>query len=327
MRTVPAAFTTARLSASSRLCKIWRIERTDGTVLRFTEHDRDLTVDGETFLATASFDPSAIKASADMSVDDLEVIGAFDSAYIESADLLAGRFNGASFYVAEVIWDNLAEGKDVLRFGRMGNIRESGGKFSAELLGPTWRLQNPIGDLYSATCRATLGDAMCKVDLAPWTFSGEVASVDGRNKFTVARLGPPWDYFAADDEAMFQFGLLTWDSGSNDGLSMEIYQVNSGGWELLFSMPFDIAVGDTFTVIAGCPKSLETCRSRFDNVLNFQGEPHVPVSDDLIKGPVRGGIESEPATVPDDDDGSGYPLPDADPGTVVMSGSPSMTSA
>ena len=75
MRTVPAPITTARQSASSRLAKIWRIERTDGTVLRFTEHDRDLVVDGETFLATASFDPSAIKASADMSVDDLEVIG------------------------------------------------------------------------------------------------------------------------------------------------------------------------------------------------------------------------------------------------------------
>lgn len=304
MRTVPAAITTARQSASSRLCKIWRIERTDGTVLRFTEHNRDLVVDGETFLATASFDPSAIKASADMSVDDLEVIGAFDSAYIEPADLLAGRFNGASFWVAEVLWNNLAVGKDVLRFGRLGNIRESGGKFSAELLGATWRLQNPIGDLYSATCRATLGDAMCGVDMAAHTFTGTVVTSADRKSFTATPDSPAWSIPSGDDD-YFAFGLVTWDTGANAGFSMEVYTFDGTDCELLLSLPFDIDPGDTFTIKAGCKHDRPTCRDRFNNIRRFQGEPDVPVSDDLVKGPVRGVDQGETTTPPFDGDTAG----------------------
>lgn len=304
MRTVPAAITAARQSASSRLAKIWRIERTDGVILRFTEHDRDLVVDGETFLATASFDPSAIKASADMSVDDLEVIGAFDSSFITEADLLGGRFNGASFWVAEVLWDDLAAGKDVLRFGRLGNVKEAGGKFTAELLGATHRLQLPIGDLYSATCRATLGDAMCGVDMAPFTFSGVATSVASRKTFNAIPDSPAW-VIPANDPDRFAFGLVTWDTGDNAGLSMEVYSFNGLTCDLLLSMPFDIEPGDGFTITAGCKHDRRTCRDRFDNIRRFQGEPDVPVSDDIIKGPVRGVDNGEAETPPFDGDTAG----------------------
>ncbi len=44
----------------------------------------------------------------------------------------------------------------------------------------------------------------------------------------------------------------------------------------------DIQVGDTFDVIAGCRKRLtEDCKVKFNNVLNFQGEPHLPGIDRL----------------------------------------------
>lgn len=299
MRTVPAAITAARQSAASKVCKIWRIERTDGVVLRFTEHDRDLVVDGETFLATASFDPSSIKASADMSLNDLDVMGAFDSSFITEADLLGGLFHGASFWVAEVLWDDLAAGKDVLRFGRLGNVKETGGKFTAELLGPTWRLQNPIGHLYSAACRATLGDVQCGVDLAPYTFDGTAAAVTSRKTFTALPGSPAWE-IPPNDPTLFAGGLVTWVTGGNEGLSMEVYTFDGTTCDLLLSMPYDIEPGDAFVIVAGCQHDRPTCRDRFNNILRFRGEPDVPVSDDLIKGPVRGVDEGEAETPPYD---------------------------
>ena len=39
--------------------------------------------------------------------------------------------------------------------------------------------------------------------------------------------------------------------------------------------------GNTVRVTAGCDKSLATCRDVFANVINFQGEPHVPGIDAL----------------------------------------------
>lgn len=286
MRTVPAAITTARQSASSRLCKIWRIERRDGTVYRMTEHDRDIEVGGEVFESTASFDPSAIKATGDLAVDDLDVLGAFDSATITAIDLMAGRWAGATFWVAEVDWSNLAAGKDVLRWGWIGRVAEKGGQFVAELLGPTVRLQQTVGDLYSATCRATLGDAYCTVDMAPHTFAGVVTAVTDRRQFAAA---PDSGGFPSPlpDPLYFQHGLLTWTSGDNDGVSMEVSAFDGTDAELLLSMPFDISPGDAFTITAGCDHSRETCRDRFGNVLNFQGEPDMPVSDDVIRGPDR----------------------------------------
>jgi uncharacterized phage protein (TIGR02218 family) len=44
-----------------------------------------------------------------------------------------------------------------------------------------------------------------------------------------------------------------------------------------------ISAGHTFSVIAGCQKRLEDCRDKFSNVLNFQGEPHLPGIDQLTQ--------------------------------------------
>ncbi|NCB04172.1 MAG: hypothetical protein EOM69_01445, partial [Clostridia bacterium] len=37
-----------------------------------------------------------------------------------------------------------------------------------------------------------------------------------------------------------------------------------------------IAVGDDFTVTAGCDKRAETCSGKFSNIANFRGFPHIP---------------------------------------------------
>ncbi len=297
MRTVPAAITTARQSTTSHLCKIWRIALVDGTILRFTEHDENLTIDGEEFLSTASFDPSAIKATADLSVGDLDVHGAFDSSYITARDLLGGLYDGAAFWVGECLWDNEAAGKDIQKFGWLGNIKEVEGKFIAELLDASRILQNPLLKNYTPACNATLGDTRCGVTLASYTDSGAVTAVTDNRNFSGSGMSLPdttgWTWVAAAVEAAllvligadhYMFGLVTFTSGENAGLSMEVKASDAADVELMLPMPFDIAVDDTFTITAGCNKSLMSCSYKFNNVINFRGFPHAPVSDDVIKG-------------------------------------------
>ena len=50
-------------------------------------------------------------------------------------------------------------------------------------------------------------------------------------------------------------------------------------------MANDIAVSDGFTVTAGCDKQLETCKTKFDNVVNFRGFPHMPGNDFAVSYP------------------------------------------
>lgn len=309
MRTVPAAITAAREAASSRLCKVWEITRLDEEVLRFTEHDRDIVYDGDTYYATASFDASAIRATADMAVGDIDVQGAFDTEYITAEDLLAGRYNGASFWVGELLWDDPDEGVDILRFGWLGRVKEIGGKFVAELLGPAARLQQTIGEIYSPTCRAEVGDSRCGVTLTE--YDGAVASVVSRRQFTQ-------EYLSDEYGTLFVYGKITWTTGNNAGLSMDIAEHDDATIGLFLPMPFDIEAGDEFTMTGGCDKSLAMCRDRWANVLNFRGEPHAPVSDDLIRGPgadvSRGSGGSAGDVSPD-------PAPD-EPEVPTISGSP-----
>lgn len=303
MRTIPAEILAAKQSGSSRLCKLWRIERVDGSVVRYTEHDHDITIDGDVYTSASFFDPSTIKVGLDMSMSDLEVLGALD---VGSADdLLAGKWNGAAFLVGECLWDDPAAGVVIDKFGWIGNIKERGSQFVAELLGPERVLQRDIVRSYTSGCNATLGDSRCGVELAPLTQAGTVATVTNNRVWTATGLSIP----SGETADYFQFGTVTFISGDNAGLSMETRSSDTTTVQMMLPFPFDVEVGDQFTITPGCNKSLGVCRYRFNNVPNFRGFPHVPQSDDVVKGIARTEVESEDGGViwPEPEDGASGP--------------------
>lgn len=82
-------------------------------------------------------------------------------------------------------------------------------------------------------------------------------------------------------------GVATWQTGANAGVISRVKLHSSGGAiELANDLPADIQVGDTLQLLAGCRKRLaEDCSARFSNVINFQGEPHLPGYDALTALP------------------------------------------
>jgi uncharacterized phage protein (TIGR02218 family) len=50
-----------------------------------------------------------------------------------------------------------------------------------------------------------------------------------------------------------------------------------------------IAVGDAFSIRAGCDKRIETCGSKFANVVNFRGFPHIAGQDAVLRYARTGG--------------------------------------
>ena len=81
----------------------------------------------------------------------------------------------------------------------------------------------------------------------------------------------------------WQYGIITWVTGANAGLSMEVKtNTQTGGFVLFLQMAFVISVGDTFSVEVGCDKLFSTCKAKFNNVINFQGFPYVPGPDTLM---------------------------------------------
>lgn len=81
----------------------------------------------------------------------------------------------------------------------------------------------------------------------------------------------------------FDQGKITFDSGANTDISMDIKSSVPGQITLFLPMPYTVEVGDTYTIVAGCDKSLESCKDKFDNVVNFGGFPHLPGIDSIIQ--------------------------------------------
>ena len=82
-------------------------------------------------------------------------------------------------------------------------------------------------------------------------------------------------------------GELTWTGGANTGQTVAVRRWDAGAGILSLFLPalFAVEVGDTFTIRPGCDKSFATCKTKFDNAINFRGFPHVPGNDQILRYP------------------------------------------
>lgn len=275
MQAVTEAFAEHLAQGVTTLATCWRVTRKDGEALFFTDHDRDLVVDGETYQAASAMGVSAVSSQLGMAVDNLEFDGMLSAEAIREEDILAGRYDHAEVSVFMVNYTDPAMGRLELKTGWLGEVTLRGGQFVAEIRGLTSRLQQMIGEVYTSTCRAKFGDARCGKDIEAFTFTGTVTEVEAAYAFSDSAREEAGDYFA--------YGLITFTSGANAGLSMEVRDYAHGRFGLFLPMPYAIEAGDEYSAVAGCDKVFSTCVARFDNAVNFRGEPHVPGTDRMLE--------------------------------------------
>ena len=275
MRPITPNLTTHLQGEVTTLATCWKITRTDGVVKTFTDLDSDIVFASLTYLSIAGFTPSSVETKDNFSVDNVEVQGMFQTGYITAPDLLAGKYDFAEVEIFIVNYLDLSQGRMLLRRGRLGEVTMQKDTFIAELRGLAENLQQTIGELYQPSCRAILGDSECKKVLTSFTFTGTVITVTSGLIFTSNALTQAAGYFTG--------GQITWTSGNNNGLKMEVKEFANKQVVLAQAMPYAIQVGNSFQIIAGCDKTHQTCISKFNNIINFRGEPFVPGTDAISK--------------------------------------------
>ncbi len=171
-KAVSAGLATHLAQSSTTLATCWKVTRTDGTVLAFTDHDRGLTLDADglgavVYRPSNSFLRSAIETGEKLAVDHLDIVGVLDSAEIVEAGLIGGRYDNAEVKIFLVNWADLGQGILKQRRGWLGEVDLKDYGFTAELLGLTQAYTDRIVELISPRCMAELGDARCKVVLEP----------------------------------------------------------------------------------------------------------------------------------------------------------------
>jgi len=265
--------------------RAWRLERADGLVLGFTDHDRDLEIDATVFRAATGMTAKALAQATGLAVDNTEAAGALSDAGLSEADILAGRWDGAALTIWEVDWTDPAARRVLFR-GTLGEITRQGGAFRADLRGLTEGLQRGGGRVFGSVCPAVLGDGRCRVDLtAPGlSVTAAILGVEAGALVVPALPGfaPGW----------FAEGRVRVLDGAAAGLSAVVRTDRPHGGQrrlaLWASLGAEPAPGDGVLLEAGCDKRFGTCREKFGNHLNFQGFPHLPGEDWLFLSPRPG---------------------------------------
>jgi len=291
-RTVPAPLQTHLNGSVLTLAICVKVTRADGTVYGFTSNDQDVVFGGVTYEAASAVDASMLRGqSQNGGLDNMDVIGLLQSSRITDADLMAGRYDGATL---EVFVVNYAEGppvvsRAILMTGTMGEIGFQDGQYRAEFRPLGQRLKQQIGELTSPLCRvADLGDSRCAPgglfdDGHALSFyqraSKSVSAVTDRANFTVGSV--------SDATGFFTYGRIQFTSGANNGIAREIKShVLSGGAAVLVlqePFPFTVAVSDVCTLTAGCDRKHTTCQTKFANIANNRSEPYTPGTDRALK--------------------------------------------
>ncbi|MFT3967887.1 MAG: DUF2163 domain-containing protein [Sphingobium sp.] len=252
----------------------WRLERRDGVTLGLTSHDRTLSIGGLDYAATPGMVPGAIRQTGALDAAIMDVEGALSADSLSAGDLALGRWDGAAVALHLTEWTEPGALWLELARGTLGPVKQSRGGFTAALNGRKAVLGRAVAPVTSPTCRAALGDADCRVDMAPLRRTARIAALDGE-RLTVPGV----------DGAAHAGGRLRWLGGARCGLWDGI----AGGEAdllLLDEPPVGEAAPGTLVLIEqGCDKRIATCAARFANAANFQGEPYLPGNDLLTRYP------------------------------------------
>lgn len=122
--------------------------------------------------------------------------------------------------------------------------------------------------------------------MSAWRVPAIVLQGTDRANFRAIVIG---DTRGRSNTTWYNSGIVEWTEGANKGRATEMKDVDYEGGE---NDVYDIelwlpqseipVIGDFLMLQAGCDQRRETCRDKFNNVINFRGEPDLP-GDDAIE--------------------------------------------
>jgi len=300
---VALLYLAAESPCAAKRAQVWKITRRDETVYRFTTHDETVSWRNEEYSPCNSLSASAIEATMLNAIGggDIEVNGLISDDSITEFDLANGLFDGAAVEVWLVPWNDPSLASDSPRRllkGILGETTQSALNYTAQVFTASAKLaQKPLLNIYTPACRFEPGDGKCPVDVVGLTATGYVTAVLARMAYD--RRSYRQFYCSSNDSnssssssssggtfsTFYVYGLLTWVTGNNAGISSEIKSFDDGLVTLWEPMPHEIQISDQYSVRPGCAKTTSDHVNKFGlSMDSFGGFPDLPGLDAAIRG-------------------------------------------
>lgn len=309
MKTIDSLLLAHLKGEDTTLALCWQVLKKNGNVIYGTDHDVDIPITtgdlAGVYVAGANITGADLASSEDMSVDNTEIQGSFSDSItlpdLTVDDVRAGLLNNAPVTLFFVNWQAPDDGQCYLRSGFLGELTyDSNNVYRTEIRGLTQLLSQNIVDTYSVNCGVKkFGDARCKVDVAAISVVATAGTVTSRKLFQTSGI--------TDPPGRYNTGLLVGLTGANAGFTRQVkddfVDGSPGKFQTYEAFPEDVAPGDTFTAVPGCPRTFAACKTFVDpanpsdpngNYRNFRGYGiGIPGVDAIMKGAVG---TSVPAT-------------------------------
>ena len=284
MRTISTSFQAHLESEVQTVALCWKIQRKDGTIYHYTDHDAAIVYDGSTYTPIDSGSPSNYRQNAALSPANIDFNMVFGSNSGRDAEIRAGLFDYAEMWTFRINWadPSTTSGIVKLAYGRLGEVEIKDNEARIELRSLTQLLSVPIGRIYTPECNASLGDSRCAIVVSStvYTRTGAISAVTDNRVFTVSGDA------SGQIDNFFNYGPLTFTAGDNNGLTIQVEDYTTANVVTLYeSAPYALSTGVTFSAVAGCDRRFLTCKDRFSNKDNFRGFPHIPGMDKALTVP------------------------------------------
>jgi uncharacterized phage protein (TIGR02218 family) len=237
----------------------------DQTKKAFTDYIEDLLIEGVLYKANSGFSKSAIVSNSNFNIDNLEIEAILDEENITENDLMSGVYDMAQIEIFLVNYLAPNMGKIILKTGYLSGVTLKQGRFSVEIMGLAHKLMSNISAVFSNHCRANLGDEFCKYK--PSVIDGVISRVASNNSWIDDSLNQANGYF--------NYGFVKFKTGKNMGKSFEVKDFLEKKIITCLNLPYKIEEGQQYQIMVGCDKSFSSCVNKFNNAINFRGEPFI----------------------------------------------------
>lgn len=261
-----------------KVADLYTFTLANGTVLRLTSFDLDLTYGGNTWLSTGPI----LERTRVENVMGLDVSTLTITITPRPSDTVAGlgwlaAAQGGVLDGATVVLDRAAiqtlptvVGTWNAFSGRLAGMKINRAKLVVSVNSDTELLNIKMPrNLYQPGCLHTLYDFDCGLSRATFAVSGTVTAATA----TTVSCG------LSQAAGYFDLGYIQFTSGALSGTRRTVKSYTPGSFTVLSPMLPAPSAGDTFTAYPGCDKKQSTCSGKFSNLANFRGTPYVPVPE------------------------------------------------
>lgn len=252
----------ARLAASASPASVaysYEIFLTTGRVLALTSCSSELIIDGRQFAPYSSL--QLIKAEFNDSADNLVILaGIFEvNGITRIMDLTGCKIK---------VYSCLDGVLSLLVSYYISEFEKNDLDFVLKCEPETAKYNQSLLLLFSRTCRANFGDPKCGVTLGAYRRSYRIRSIRDKVVF-VDGMNMNNGYYNLG-QALFE--------GHEDRNSavFKIIAHYNDRIELATIVPEDLLTQTSIALMPNCDKNFGTCCNKFNNAINFRGEPTIP---------------------------------------------------